>query len=79
MTVKELQEILSSLDPDTVVVLSADSEGNNYSPLSSHSEGVYQAQTTWMGDFYFNDELGDDDYFQPEGETVNAIVLWPVN
>jgi hypothetical protein len=86
-TVRELIEVLSACDPDDLVVLQKDAEGNNYSPLESHWLAVYAPTTTWFGEAYPR-ELTDVDrergytdagllYDGDDG--VNAVVLCPVN
>ena len=66
MKVKDLKRILENVSDDFNVVLSHDSEGNDFSPLADYTLSHYIAATTWYGDI-------DD-----EGEP-NALVLWPVN
>jgi len=50
MTVKELIELLEKEDPDRIVVMAKDSEGNSYSPLSDLGTGIYKARTKWSGE-----------------------------
>jgi len=77
MKVKELIEILKSVNPELDVVMSKDAEGNSYSPLSDFSFGVYEPESTWSGDFdIYIDEDGTACYTEEES---NAICLWPVN
>lgn len=54
LTVKELRKILADIPDDTLVVLSGDSEGNEFSPLCGFSSGVYQpGHKPWQkGHFY---------------------------
>lgn len=49
-TVGELSDLLASFPRGTRIILSADSEGNSYSPLASAGEGMYRAESTWSGD-----------------------------
>jgi len=78
MKVSELIEILKSCNPDDVVVMSKDGEGNHYSRL--HSAEMY---------YRFNDgEIGlrelseldrshgysDEDIME---DGVDCVVLWP--
>ena len=81
MTVDQLMDALSKLDGDTVVVLAKDEEGNGWSPLDELQVGVYQPETTWSGEFYEQDIIGDHDYNQPDkgDESFPAVCLWPVN
>jgi hypothetical protein len=69
MTVKELLEKLKHADPDALVVLQKDAEGNGYSPLEGADEAHYKAETSWAGEVYVT----------PEGETVPCVILYPVN
>lgn len=73
MTVGELIEKLSAFNPDRLVILSGDAEGNAYSPLDGISVGYYEADSTWSGEWY-----GAEDEECPE-DIPPAIVLWPVN
>lgn len=50
MTVKELIERLQKEDPNRIVVMSSDSEGNSHSPLAGFWTGKYLAETTWSGE-----------------------------
>ena len=65
MTVKELIESLSALDPDLKIVLQTDPEGNGYYPLS----GVEETR--------LNDDgaaMHPDDW---EYNMVRAVVIYP--
>jgi hypothetical protein len=79
MKVRELIEELSKMDGGAIVVLSKDTEGNGYSPLSSIVPGEYQEQSSWSGEFFELDTIGDDNYFQPDEDSVEAVCLWPTN
>lgn len=50
VTVRELIDSLLLEDPDRLVVLSRDSEGNGYSPLSTYHTGAYAAENSWSGE-----------------------------
>lgn len=50
MTVKELMEKLQHEDPDRIIVMAKDSEGNNYTPLCDYWVGAYRPETTYYGD-----------------------------
>jgi hypothetical protein len=85
-TVKELIELLQTLPQDHIVVMSADGEGNNYSPYADYGLGRYTPETTWYGEFTSWDEDEDDEGEFLNSEPVrlpvekqNAVVLWPVN
>ena len=85
MKVRELIELLSKMNPERLVVLQKDAEGNGYSPLSGADDNArYLARCTWDGEVMretLSDEdraagFGDDDV-TTEGEP--ACVLYPVN
>lgn len=42
LTVSQLIEILKQHDPDRIVVLSADSEGNDYASVHSVHTGIFE-------------------------------------
>jgi hypothetical protein len=71
MTVKRLIEELSKLNPDLIVYLSNDNEGNTIRPIDEpgcYSLGRFDGEDGWFGEF----ELED-------GEQVGAICLYPVD
>lgn len=69
MKVKELLEILNLCDPEAIVIMSRDAEGNGYSPLNNIGEDLYEAETSRYGD------LADDRSIDAE----EAVVFWPLN
>jgi hypothetical protein len=77
MKVSELIKALSELDPDAEVVMSSDAEGNGFSPLSDVTEGWYEADSTWSGEFGCCSDGCDNDQACTGEE--NAVALWPVN
>lgn len=71
MKVKKLIKKLMKLDPDSIVVMASDAEGNKFSPLSDTTEELYFANNSWSGDIA-----------SEEDETHGAdpaVVLWPTN
>jgi len=83
MTVKELIEKLQKEDPDRIVIMSKDSEGNSYSPLSNFWIGAYAPTTTWYGEAGL-EGLTEEDKEAGYGEEdvmdgEKALILWPVN
>jgi hypothetical protein len=78
MKVKELIELLSTVDKNLEVILSKDGEGNGYSPFSDHTTGFYQAYNTWSGEFAGSRDIAEEPE-EYEDYDVPAIVLWPVN
>jgi hypothetical protein len=65
MTVRELITKLKKLDPNSLVVVAADAEGNGYRPLWLVEEGFYNRTTPGRI------------YTEPDGGTSACIVLWP--
>ncbi len=57
MTVRELVGRLSELDPDALVVLSCDAEGNRDSPLRGVFAGTYVAETAVAGTFLHPEDV----------------------
>jgi hypothetical protein len=68
MKVRELIEELSQLDPEMLVVLSSDGEGNSYSPVSGMSgDGLmYEAESTWSGEVHDPEEWAQENAFAEE-------------
>ena len=88
MKVKELIEKLKLEDENAEVILSADEEGNYYSPLEGtlgFGKGYYIPNNTWNGEFLNQDYIDDEN--EIEGEIYEAnkdkaqkcIVLFPIN
>jgi hypothetical protein len=81
--VKELIELLSKENPERIVIMSRDAEGNGYSPLSSLWAGAYKADTTWCGEVGIESltpELRQQGYGEGDiCEGQPAIILSPVN
>jgi hypothetical protein len=76
MTVRELIAALQGVDPDMMVVLQEDAEGNGYSPLAGAEPAYYVAESTWSGTAYGQEDIDGGD--APEGGQT-ALILWPVN
>jgi hypothetical protein len=79
MKVKELIKILKKADPDALVVVSSDGEGNNYSPVCDFDDSFrYEKDTSWSGVLVEKDDEDDED-----GERWDAaepcFVMWPIN
>jgi len=86
MNVKELKIILRDLDENDEVILSKDSEGNNYSPLADYALNIYVPDSKWSGEVRIKEltpeliEIGfgtEDLYDGDDG--ISAIVLYPTN
>lgn len=87
MTIRELIERLSHEDPDSLVVLSKDEEGNGYLPMRAiGSNCVYIEGDGYSGEVRLHtltDELRrqgytDEDVFSSDDiDARRAVVLWP--
>jgi hypothetical protein len=81
--VKELIEALKGADPEAVVILSRDPEGNGFETLCD-IETENQVWSDEWGEIGFKEltpELIDDGYGEEdlchEDDAVECIVLWP--
>lgn len=88
MKVKELIEKLKLEDENAEVILSADEEGNYYSPLEGtlgFGKGYYIPNNTWSGQFLNQEYIDDEDELEREIYEANkdiaqkCIVLFPIN
>lgn len=83
MTVSELIHELSQHDPNRLVIMSKDAEGNGYSPLSHMWDGAYKARSTWSGEVgleALTDEYVEHGYSEDNViKGVPALILKPIN
>lgn len=88
MLVKDLIEILNQLDPNLVVVLSRDPEGNGFAALEDYTEGFFNTSTEefWSEEEFFDNDGEEevDDYLEDENSEyyvkphgLPSIVFWP--
>ena len=86
MKVIELIELLQKEDPDDLVVMSKDGEGNSFSPFCDINRCQYLADSTWSGETSLRkltpelqkDGFTEEDIFN-DPDAVKAISLWPIN
>ena len=64
-------QALAAAAPGAHVILSKDSEGNDFSPLFRLTLGVYRPHDSWRGEV--------DDLPEGQGAGANAVVLWPMS
>jgi len=83
LTVESLIDILRQFNPERVVIIAKDPEGNEYSPLSEVTTAAYVPETSWYGVIGL-EELTED--FEGLGYTVEdvvdgipCIILDPIN
>jgi len=83
MTVRELIALLKKKNPERIVIMAKDTEGNGYSPLHGMWSGAYLAETTWSGEAGIETltQTDIDERYTKEDviDGVPAIVLVPVN
>lgn len=68
MKVKKLIKLLKDFDPNAIVIVSSDAEGNKFSPMEDISEHHYKGINGWSGELVQEGEI----------DSEPAIVLWPV-
>lgn len=86
MTLAELRQLIatfSHLPDDTPVVLANSAEGNGFSPLHTVDDALYEAHSTFSGDWYATDQMREqnpeNDWDQAPYGTVPAVFLWPTS
>lgn len=87
MTVRELIELLSKCNPDDIVILSKDAEGNGFSPLSNIEEEMYTPDTSYSGEISLRaltpelEERGftEDEVGNSKNGAINCVTLYPTN
>jgi len=84
MTVAELIEQLKAVDPERLVVLQKDSEGNGHSPLCDFWPGTYIADSTYSGEAFMEKLTLEDrasGYTEEDMRTDGqpAVFFVPVN
>lgn len=86
MTVKELRDILRTMDPYEIVVLSSDPEGNQFRPLAADgiSHNFYAQTNPYIGGTIFERRLQGEsmeDFWKRRKEmpkdSRSCITLWP--
>lgn len=50
MKVKDLIKELKKVDPERLVIMARDGEGNSYTPLAGFWEGKYRPESTYSGE-----------------------------
>lgn len=84
MKVKDLIKKLQKVDPNRVVILQKDSEGNGHSPLDGLDDNcVYEPESTWSGGVgieKLTSRLRKQGFTKEDvGSGKPALVLFPVN
>ncbi|MFD3848215.1 hypothetical protein ACFWVB_20285 [Streptomyces microflavus] len=84
-SLRALLETFNHLPGDTPVIVQKDAEGNDWSPLHSGAEGMYEASTPYSGDAYPTPEAvaasTDEEtreFVAPE-DAVRVVILCPRN
>lgn len=71
LKVKDLIKQLEEYDPNLMVVMSGDPEGNDFYPLEAMAEYVYDEDDKSIRG------INDYDYFVDDPDGIPALVLWP--
>ena len=83
MKVRELIDLLAKMNPERVVVLQKDAEGNGYSPLRGADDNArYLARCTWDGEVKretLTDEDGATKRVMRSCRPMAAEVAWLVS
>lgn len=81
MKVGELILKLRVMDPDSIVILSKDAEGNVFSPLpiDGIEIGYYESENGWSGEFYPKIEYENEDWDMSIDKSVPCVTLFPTN
>ena len=80
MTVQELIDILKEFNPDCIVIMQSDPEGNSYSPLcGAEDNGAWNEDYQEYGYATLTEELKTTGYSEDDlTEGTPAVVLWPM-
>lgn len=71
MIVSDFIDVLKKMPQDSIIIMSKDAEGDNYSPLYDIEQGSYLKENSWSGEVFFSKE-------KPKN-TESCVVLWPTN
>ncbi len=78
MKAKELIEILQKVNPNTLVVVSSDSEGNHYSELTGYDDNAVYTKDGEVGLAKLTPSLEQRGFtFEDVKKGKNCIVLYP--
>jgi hypothetical protein len=79
LTVKEVLEQLSKMDPKRVVIMARDAEGNGFKPLHKIATGAYNKHDDEIGLETLTPELQGRGFTQADVMKGGkpALILWP--
>ena len=78
MNVRDAIAQLSQMDPDAIVILAKDPEGNAFNPLDELSTAIYGPATREIGLFELTDDLRAKGYDEDDLlDGIPSVVLWP--
>lgn len=83
MKIKELIEVLNTLNPEAEVIM-GNGSCDEYSPLCSIDPGMYAPENSYSGCFiamdYFEEFLEENlEYDMDEDEYQEAVCFYPIN
>jgi len=87
MLVSELITVLNDYPGDSIVILSSDGEGNDYSPVSDLSGALYEEGDSCRGDVYMDftdeeleeEEMDKNEWLDRKTTMSKCVVLYPKN
>jgi hypothetical protein len=86
MKVKELIEVLKTMNPEAILILQRDSEGNGYRDLcGADDNNFYVRESSWYGEVYDGDWSCDDacmteeEWKELKKNSEKCVVLYPIN
>lgn len=74
MNVREAIEILQQADPEAIVFVSSDEEGNSYRLANISIDDIMCDQGEWVS--CHPDDLSNGEYEGWEDDMVDAVVVW---
>ncbi len=79
MIVSELIDILEAMNPDSIIVMSGDSEGNYYNELREIDDVVFDKREQEIGYSELTEDLIKQGYTDEDliEDGVPAVCLWP--
>ncbi len=80
LTVKELIAQLTELDPDAVVIMQRDPEGNGYAPCSgAEGNGAWDTREREFGYASITESMMQSGFTDEDiVRGIPAVVIWPV-
>ena len=78
MKVKDLVEYLERQDPEAIVIVANDSEGNTHAPLDTINNVFYVEEDEWSGKIFDTIKDIKHEHGKDFKEYERAVCLWPM-